>query len=223
MFYYAAHGQKIIKGWIKLDKQLLIIDLDGTFVSVNTFHKWMKFIFIEELKRLHFISVFKILKIVGLRFTKSINHAQMKFAILELSEQNITTTQIDAFVNTLDTYVNHTILEQLQKKCGTSILATAAPLLYAKQIKEKYYFDYVIATPSTKVSPWKENIKDEKSKNVSILLESQHLSYQTSILYTDHHDDTPLIRYTQKTYLINPSIETKDKLEDENISFTVLM
>ena len=222
MFYFDVHGQKIIREGIKLDKQLLIIDLDGTFVSVNTFHKWMKFLFIEELKKLHFISLFKILKIVGLRLIKSITHAQMKFSILQISEQNITTIQIEKFVDSLDIFVHHTILDLLERKNAISILATAAPLLYAQQIKEKYNFDYVIATEDTQQVNWEENLRERKKKNLLALLKTNSLSNTKSTIYTDHHDDLPLIDYVNYTYLVNPTNSTIQYLNNRKISYILL-
>jgi len=206
---------------INLDKNILIIDLDGTFVSVNTFHKWMIFLFKEELKKYHFASVIKILKIISLRLIKSISHTEMKFRILQISQKVIEEQQINTFVNTLDLFVNKHIIDTLQKKTDISILATAAPLFYAEKIKEKYHFDHVIATPPTTETPWKENIREEKKKNLMILLKSHSLNNNVSILYTDHHDDLPLMKYANSTYLINASEETKRVALHENIQYKI--
>ena len=205
-----------------MDKILLIIDLDGTFVSVNTFHKWMKFLFLEELKKFHLVSVIKILTIIFLRLTKKITHAEMKFRILKLSEKNISKEQINTFVDTLDAYANQSILAKLQDLSARTVLATAAPLLYAEAIKEKYNFDDVIATEYTYVEEWRENIKEEKRNSYLKLLQNKAIDPKKVILYTDHHDDLPLMKISDFTYLVQPSKITIQLAEDTNILFKVI-
>ena len=205
-----------------MTKKTIIIDLDGTFVSVNTFHKWMKFIFIEELKKLHFISIVNILKIIFLRYFKRINHADMKYMILEISEKNIHQTQIDNFVGLLDKYIHQTLSNIVNDESTLTILATAAPLFYAQSIKNKYGFDYVLATPGTNTSVWEENIRDTKRKNILSLYQNQHLKQEDSILYTDHHDDIYLMKYVSLTYLVNPDSKTIELVQNENINFKLL-
>ncbi len=204
-----------------MPKPLLIIDLDGTFVSVNTFHKWMIFVAKQALKKLGLKALSKILYTIALRAFKRINHAQMKYAILEVSEKLVTDKEIEIFVNTLEPYVHLNILKILEEK-NISILATAAPLIYAKAIKEKYGFDYVIATSPTSIKPWKENLKEEKKKNLLALLKEEDIRASQSILYTDHHDDLPLMRYANETYLVGDSKETLEKIEEKNINIIAL-
>jgi len=206
---------------IKLDKTIIVIDLDGTFVNVNTFHKWMKFVFFEALKKFHFISVIQILKIVFLRYLKYIDHSEMKYSILKISENITSEKQIITFVRSLNTYVNHTILKTMKDELSITILATAAPILYAQTIKEIYQFDYVIATGNTDEIEWKENIREEKKTNLISLLEKYSLGNQISILYTDHHDDLPLMKFSDLTYLVNASNETIKLTLDANIKFKV--
>jgi len=205
-----------------LDKTLLIIDLDGTFVSVNTFHKWMKFLFLEELKQFHLTSVMKILSIIFFRLTKNIAHREMKFRILKLSEKNISKQQINTFVDTLDVYVNQTILTKLQDVSTRTLLATAAPLLYAQAIKEKYQFDDVIATEYTHVEEWRENIKEEKKNSYLKLLHDKAIDPKKVILYSDHHDDLPLMKISDFTYLVQPSETTKNAARAAHISFEII-
>ena len=206
-----------------MDKTLLIIDLDGTFVSVNTFHKWMRFLFIEELKRLHFVSLFQILKIAFLRLMKKISHTQMKFHILEISEQYINKRQINHFVDTLESYVNPHILHQLQDTSNKTLLATAAPLLYAQAIQKKYHFDNVIATAYTYEDDWKENIKEEKKNTYLKMLDTHDMHPKDVILYTDHYDDIPLMKLSDFTYLVQPSKETISVASKANIPFEVIL
>lgn len=222
MYCSDAHGQWIIKGKIKLDKKIILIDLDGTFVSINTFHKWMKFLFIEALKKLQLTAVMKIFNIILLRYTKRITHKKMKYMILEISEQIITQKQITDFVHTLAPYVNQELFNITQDNSKTTILATAAPLFYAKSIKELYQFDFVLATDDITHIPWQENIREEKAKNIKKLFDSNKWDFKNTILYTDHYDDMPLMKIVSLTYLLNASEKTKTLTHNANINFEVI-
>jgi phosphoserine phosphatase len=117
--------------------------------------------------------------------------------------------------------VNQKILHIVQDNTSTTILATAAPLLYAQGIKEKYHFDFVIATANTIASPWQENIREIKAKNVKNLFNEKNLDTKDAILYTDHHDDMPLMNIVSLTYLVNSENITIDILKGTNINFTL--
>ena len=201
---------------------MLIIDLDGTFVSVNTFHRWIQFLLIEELKKFHFFSLLHILKIAFLRLIKQISHTQMKFRILKISEQHINKKQINQFVASLESYVHPDILHQLQDPSNKTLLATAAPLLYAKAMQKKYHFDNVIATAYTHKDDWKENIKEEKKNTYLKMLDTHDMHPKEVILYTDHHDDIPLMQLSDFTYLITPSKETIIAVKKANLPFEVI-
>lgn len=198
-----------------------MIDLDGTFVNVNTFHQWMKFLFIEELKKFHILTLLNILRHALLRYLKLTDHAQMKFSILSISEQKTDQEQIEKFVKSLHAYVNPTILDILSKKESITILATAAPAIYANTIQNIYDFDHIIATPETNYEPWEENIREIKKRNLMSLMEEHSLGEKISILYTDHHDDLSLMKESDFTYLVNPSETTKSIVSEAKIIYEI--
>jgi len=222
MYCYDVHGQWIIKVETTLHKHIKIIDLDGTFVSVNTFHMWMKFLFTQTVKKFQFITSMKILTIIALRYTKRINHATMKYKILQISENIITQKQIQHFIKSLQPYVHPKLLSMVQAPDTLTVLATAAPLLYAQSIKEMYGFDFVLATPYTTDTPWQENIRTHKAKNLQTLFTQQHLDAQQATLYTDHYDDIPLMKLVLETCLVNASETTKQKVKDAHIQTVCL-
>lgn len=217
MYCYDVLGLWTTKVETKLDKQIKIIDLDGTFVSVNTFHEWMKFLFMQTLKKFQCISSLKILLVIALRYTKRIDHAKMKYMILQISENITTQKQIQNFVTQLNPYVHQNLLGIVQDSDTVTILATAAPLLYAKNIKEMYGFNFVLATPSTTDTPWQENIRTHKAKNIQTLFMQHHWKIEQATLYTDHYDDMPLMKLVSFTCLINASNKTKQKVENAHI------
>ncbi|MDQ7084907.1 MAG: HAD family hydrolase [Sulfurovum sp.] len=205
-----------------MDKKIIVIDLDGTFVSVNTFHKWMKFVALKSLQKLYLISIIKIFWIIFRRAIKSINHGQMKFAILKISEKTMSALDIEDFVKSLDKYVHQDILKHLKNPNYMTILATAAPQIYAKKIQEVYAFNYEVSTPVSSQTPWKENLKETKKQNVLKLLKEERLSLNIDILFTDHHDDLPLMKYAKETYLVGASEKTLKILKEKSLDFESL-
>jgi len=192
-------------------------------MSVNTFHKWIKFLFVHELKKLHFISLFAILKISFLRLIKTITHTQMKFKILKLSENLMDEESVEHFIDILSPYIHKTILNNMRDSSANTLLATAAPLFYAKSIQKRYHFDEIIATPYTNKENWKENIKQEKKNNYIELIHRLHWRPLEIILYTDHHDDLPLMRISNLTYLVQPSQTTLKIALKEKIPFKTIV
>jgi uncharacterized protein YaaW (UPF0174 family) len=98
----------------------------------------MIFLAKQSFKKLALISLVKIFYIIILRAFKRINHAQMKIAILKISEKLMSEEEIKSFVKSLDKYVNKEILELINSKETITILATAAPQIYAKKLSEVY-------------------------------------------------------------------------------------
>lgn len=205
-----------------MNKKNVIIDLDGTLFDCNTFHKWMKFSFIEQLKHFDFIYPSKIGYYALLRLSKRIDHTKMKFLILKESEKITNKAYIHKFVDSISLYINKTVQTVLFDKNKTFILATAAPKLYSESIALKYGFDYVISTKDTSRKPWSENIREEKKKNVFLLLEENKLDTKIYELYTDHHDDLPLMKCSEYTYLVNANEKTKTIAKENNIEFIII-
>ncbi len=53
------------------------------------------------------------------------------------------------------------------------------------------------------------------------LMKDHSLGNKISILYTDHHDDLPLMKCSDFTYLVNASERTRQITLDEHIVFKV--
>ena len=192
--------------------KVLVIDLDGTLMSVNTFHYYIKFICYSYLKLLKLKSLFLILGVVVLRVFKIVSHSVMKFEILKIVE---TTDSLDheSFVVNLLKFLNP-ILEIKQGDFDLKILATAAPENYSKIIAEKLDFDYCIATNSKDKL---ENIRENKLHNVKCLLKKINKTH-VDLFISDHIDDLPLFNYSKSIILVNPDINLLEKLSsNENV------
>lgn len=200
----------------------MVIDLDGTLFDCNTFHKWMKFSFLEQLKLFDFVYPTKIGYYAILRLLKKIEHSEMKFLILKESEKITDENYIHKFIDSISFCINETVRTVLFDKNKTFILATAAPKLYSESIALRYGFDHVVSTHDTNKKSWTENIRDEKKKNVFLLLEENKLNTKIHELYTDHHDDLPLMKCSKYTYLVNANEKTKMVAKENNIKFIIL-
>jgi phosphoserine phosphatase len=206
-----------------MPERLTVIDLDGTFVSVNTFHHWMRFTLITSLKKGKPGAALKIVRIALLRLLKRISHAQMKHTVLHISERLMTEREIEAFIDTLEPYV-HTDLRSLPAaNSHTTILATAAPLIYAQALGKRYGFDHTVATPPTTMHPWMENLRETKRDNLFALLDHLGMDRYIDRLYTDHHDDLPLMEHAKEIILIRPSPATINIIDAHTLSYRSIM
>lgn len=198
---------------------IVVVDLDGTLISTNSFHKWMIYLFKKTLIYNLFDTV-KILYIVFLRIFKIITHSQMKYKILSISESLRYSDIVDDFIEQLDTYINQEVLK-FTKNTGQNqinILATAAPEIYAKRIASKYGFQYCISTPAISKNNWYENIRDRKRKTLKNLLNTLNLNY-IDIVLSDHHDDIAIMKLAKKIYLVNATKRTKNFLKENQLSY----
>jgi hypothetical protein len=205
----------------------VVVDLDGTLLSVNTFQKYIVFSFREAIKAFHFFIAFKIIFFVVCRKFRFIKHEVMKFHILNLTNSYLTKSDIVKFSSTLLNRTNIDILNILKdyKKRNYIIsLSTAAPMIYVDELVTLFplTFDIVCCTPmpSTKIS-WHENVRQMKSNNTISSLKNRNVTL--NVLITDHFDDIPLLSIEKDLNLIvNPSKQTIRKLKKQNIKYSIL-
>lgn len=195
-----------------MEKKVVVVDLDGTFIGKNTFHMWIKFLIAHSLIKPHII--IHIFLSVFMRIFNLIPHEKLKYKIIKITNSCSTNVPLDKFIDKLKTYVNKQILSELNNRSENEvwILSTAAPSIYAEKLANFYNFDYYIATPMVLDEQWKENIREVKFQNVDLLLKKMNLGC-INVLYTDHHDDLHLIEISQKVYLVDPSEETKNEIK----------
>ena len=178
-------------------KPAIIIDLDGTLLRTNTFSDYILYSCCQSLRSFRLDLVFLLLLFSLLRKLRIITHAHMKYLILRhtttfMQEHH----RIQSFVTKEITYENPDVVSTLQHYASQSyitVLATAAPSLYAIHIASYYHFDHCLAThPATiPFSQWYENKQQEKLRNVQNTLTSANA--EISVVITDHSDDQPLL------------------------------
>ena len=202
-------------------KKVLVIDLDGTLFSINTFHFWIKFLILNAFKRFNISLFFKIIFSCSLRLFRLISHSKMKYLILNATK-NQSSIDNHKFIKSIQQYTNDLSKFIEDDSYEIKILATAAPMSYASIISNIYNFNSCIATgnPIDKLS-WKENLKEVKKDNVLLYLNKFNIN-KIDTLITDHFDDLPLMQHSLNTILIAPTSSTTAFLKKEAIPYTII-
>lgn len=206
-------------------KKTVVVDLDGTLFSTNTFEHYILFVIKESLKQFDVWTVIYVTILVVLRKLRLIStHERMKYIILKQSARYANQERMRKLVGTLVKFENECVvkkMQELKEKGYVLLLSTAAPKPYAEIISSDYGFDYFCATEIPEGKEWRENVNKQKKKNTIELINS--FDGKLSVLITDHYDDIPLLCEPKEcNYLVNPSEKTKDYLEENCVSYTFL-
>ena len=192
-------------------KEIVVVDLDGCFCSVNTFRFWLLFSLFFLFFSLRWISLFKYIRCIFLRAFGTGDRVQMKKCVLKITEQ-LPRYAIGCFSGFLQLFVNRDVLSEMRKyKEMDIVLCTAAPVIYVDVLAEKYSFAKVFATPSVYESGWEENIGRVKLEN---LIKYFGKDVVLSCVITDHHDDLPVLQRANRRVLVRPSAATLEKVAD---------
>lgn len=202
------------------NRNVRVVDLDGTLYNTNTFHRWLAFTFRKSLltnpKQASLIVLYSLQRLL-----KKVTHADFKYKILKITE-HYDADFIAEFTDSLEKYQNKKVIDFLGRSETVCILATAAPELYAGEISHRHHFDYCVATPSTTAAAWYENIRGEKLRHTQRILREKNLNPALEIMLSDHYDDLPIMKLARKVVLINASAKTKHILKENNIRYEEL-
>jgi phosphoserine phosphatase len=204
-----------------LKKKVIVVDLDGTLYTINTFHYFIKFLIGYCMKNFNVALLLKIVLAATARLLKMTTHSQMKYAILK-SIATIKDIDYSSFVDQISSKKrNILVLNDLD--FDTKILATAAPSCYADIIAKREMFDVCLATEflASGFDKEFENMREVKKDSVLNYLSSIGLS-EIDILVTDHIDDLPLMKLAKRNILVSPSIELKSQLEQHQIYYETI-
>ena len=121
-------------------KKVIIMDLDGTLSKVNTFTLFVKVFF-----RMSAVSRLNLTGIVLARKLRFISHAGAKQRIVSLFRRKGDGAIIEKTVEKIVANIRHDLL-RIALASDLSVLATAAPSLYARTLAERLGFGDVVAT-----------------------------------------------------------------------------
>lgn len=208
-------------------KRAVVVDLDQTLLSVNTFKHYILFVAKEALRVSRFDIVILLAWWVILRKIRGITHEVMKLHILKCSEQFMNLSRLELFVNEIIVFLNNNVYDSIEKYrlYGYYIcLSSAAPISYVSLIAKHFSFDGYLGTlmPSKAESmEWKENVKDEKCKNTLTYLREHDA--EIDILITDHYDDLPLLKVPKtRNFVVLPTEKTVSRLQEWGIDYDLL-
>lgn len=208
-----------------MKKQAVVVDLDGTFLTTNTFREFVVWAFFYTLRIFRIDVALIIAFLVVMRWLRIVTHATMKLRILKVVSPLIDQKNVRVFVDKLMAKKNIKVCAMLDryKIAGCHLLmATAAPAVYAEMIAQQAGFDDCISTSMPrKGDDWRENVGEEKrDRIIQYLAEKEML---LTVVITDHYDDIALMKSNGGTnYLVSPSAKTISKVDQVGINYTLL-
>lgn len=180
---------------------VLIIDLDETLISINSFPVWAKYFLLGKFENLnlHQLIFFRIkaAKIFAERKILGYSHAKTKNALQKLWLQTTDSSALGNILNKLGQQIRPNmlgILELITKNEIDAVLASAAASLYVQPLAKQIGFSHALSTGIND----EENRSEEKSRRVQEFLALQGWESRKKIFFTDHLEDMPFILNSDK-------------------------
>jgi phosphoserine phosphatase len=188
----------------------MILDLDGTILSINSFRVWSMFMVRGRFPHLgagHRARVAA--AAVGVLIQRKMgltNHTELKCQMQTLWKTAIAGDDGACerrLIAELRAYVRPELVTTLagiaQGKID-GVLATAAAGDYAYALGRALGFQHVLATSPTRHATDPDNSGESKLNAVLSFLRAQSWQDRPRVLFTDHRDDLPLIRACPTVY-----------------------
>lgn len=128
---------------------IAVIDLDGTLLTVNSWHYFLRFL-IKKALRHNLLQASWLAMLALLRKAKIISHSTIKYRYMLAAKRLLNDSDIEAFADDMSRYLNPDVVKLIADKRAngsTILLATAAAGEYAVAISRKANIDNIIATP----------------------------------------------------------------------------
>jgi phosphoserine phosphatase len=189
---------------------ILIFDLDGTLLSVNSFPYWARYMLTGHFEGL------SLMERLGLSLRSSQillerkllrrNHYRAKRQLQTLWGRALEKDSKQAALRNLCAFLQNHIRPNMQSLMTAiaarqvdALLATSAAGEYAQELGKALGFTHILATPLCSESDDLENRGERKRDRVLSLLAAQGWDHRPRIFFTDHAEDVPLIRECQRT------------------------
>lgn len=187
---------------------VIFVDLDGTLISANSMHIFMRQLPRELLRKGAVGGCLAALWWMGLRTARLVSHRTMKWHLTTLAARRYDAGDWERLAEKLTLHINPEVtgyIEDARRKGCRVYIATAAPEEYALPLSRLLGYDGAIATHlSGKLADYAETRGAAKLNAIRKLQELEGLHLETFI--TDHEDDLPTIEaYPGHTLLVNPS------------------
>jgi hypothetical protein len=183
---------------------VIVVDLDGTLLKVNSFPRWVLHLFVKSLRHARIDLSLTIARALMGRKTGALPHSAFKQILIELQYPE---TWDRDYVLGLSGVVRWDLVNRIAARGGNILIATAAPLRYAKYLPDILGHRFASVLGSEIVG---NKLRDNCGANKLDAVREHTGAGQIPIaeLYTDHHDDLPLARQATRVVLVAPSEET---------------
>jgi phosphoserine phosphatase len=204
---------------------IVLVDLDGTLVPINTFHHWIVHIVVRGLSGLPLrkrITIRIAVLALCLRRTLGvISHDGFKRGIqlawaaaIRDVDPGWEEEKIGRFVYRIRSHIDPrvwSLIMDFRSRGAITLLTTAAPAEYAECLGRQLGFTESVATPRALEPTWSNNSKDLKLWRSRLALERLCAAGQMAVL-TDHIDDLPLMRVADIVFLVGSIGKRRDEL-----------
>jgi phosphoserine phosphatase len=124
----------------------MVCDMDGTLLSVNTFPRFILFLFLDSLKRMRISNFLTLTAMLIARKRNRMSHTDFKGEVLRLSGR-VHKDALDRWAGRVfRRHVDEHVLARVKSWQGTRVLSTAAPEVYASIIGEIAGFDLTLGS-----------------------------------------------------------------------------
>ncbi len=196
---------------------VLILDLDGTVLTENSFPRWTLHLVRARFPHLRALRRWRIsataVAMVAARKLRLIGHQTLKWHLQRLWQTATAGDGGGAERHLVQELVRIArpeltpVLAAVAARRVDAILATAAPEDYADGLGRRLGFAHVLATQRNRTKPKPDNSGPYKRDAVMSLISGCGWLDRPRVLFTDHADDIPLMRVCQSVYWFGPDAD----------------
>jgi phosphoserine phosphatase len=189
---------------------VLIFDLDGTVLTINSFPRWAAFMLRGRAVRQpgwrRPWSMAMVALLLAGRKAGLIDHEALKWRLQKLWQdcvRNDGGRTVAQFIATLQPFLQPALrgpLAGVAAGQGDAVLATAAAADYAVPLGRRLGFLHILATDRGQSRSRTSNVREHKRDAVLNLLVELGWQDRRRVLFTDHEDDLPLMAICHPIY-----------------------
>lgn len=197
---------------------VVILDLDGTVLSVNSFRLWVVHMLRARFPHLSAVRRLGIALAAGrllvMRKAGLMGHETLKWQLQQLWRRAVAgeSTAEAALIDRLLSFVRpelSPVLAAVADGRMDGVLATAAVADYAHGFARALALPHVLATPCERPAGTPSNVGPHKRDAVLGFLADRGWLERPLILFTDHKEDLPLIRVCGTVYWFGAEAERR--------------